>query len=398
LKGTFIDANKAAEKIIGYNKAEMIGKSYLKLSILPKKEILKASILLARNLVGKPTGPDEFTLIRKDGSTVSVEISTYPVKINNSTFVLGIARDVTEKKKAQQDILLSQEKFKTIFNSANDCILIHDLEGNILEVNDKACKRMGHSRNELLSTPLSGEDSPEYFKTISDMKDELYKKGGLIFESVSTLKNGKKIPVEISSKIINYDGSKAVLSISRDISERKKIEELIRELAYKDALTDLPNRILFNEHFNLIKASSERNNKKFAIMYIDLDNFKMVNDSLGHNMGDKLLKNVGRRLVSILRKEDIVARIGGDEFLLLIPEIKSIEDAKKVAEKLVSSFRKQFVILNHIISTTLSLGISIFPDDGMNYDTLIKKADTAMYQVKRSGRNNYKIFDKLNAE
>lgn len=397
MKGTFIDANKAAEKITGYNKAEMLGKSYLKLSILPKKEIPKASKLLVKNLLGKPTGPDEFTLIRKDGSAISVEISTYPVKINNSTYVLGIARDITEKKKAQQDILLSQEKFKTIFNSANDCLLIHDLEGNILEANDKACKRLGHSRDELLNAPLSGEDSPEYFKKISDMKNELYKKGGLIFESLSTLKNGKKVPVEISSKIINYNGSKAVLSILRDISERKKIEELIRELAYKDALTDLPNRVLFNEHFNLIKASSERNNKKFAIMFIDLDNFKMVNDSLGHNIGDKLLKNVGRRLVSILRKEDIVARIGGDEFLLLIPEIKSIEDAKKVAEKLLSSFRKQFILLNHIISTTLSIGISIFPDDGRNYDTLIKKADNVMYQVKKSGRNNYKIFDKLNA-
>lgn len=395
MKGTFIDANKAAEKITGYKKSEMLGKSFLKLSILPKKEIPKASKLLLINLVGKPTGPDEFTLIRKDGNAISVEISTYPVKINNSTYVLGIARDITEKKKAQQDILLSQEKFKTIFNSANDCILIHDLEGNILEVNDKACKRLGHSRGELLNAPLSEEDSPQYFKKISDMKNELYKKGGLIFESLSTLKNGNKVPVEISSKIINYNGFEAVLSISRDISERKKIEELIRELAYKDALTDLPNRALFNEQFNLIKASSERNNKKFAIMLIDLDNFKMVNDNLGHNMGDKLLKNVGKRLVSILRKEDIVARIGGDEFLLLIPEIKSIEDAKKVAEKIVISFQKQFVILNNIISTTLSLGISIFPDDSTNYDTLIKKADTAMYQVKKSGRNNYKIFDKF---
>jgi len=392
LKGNFVDANKEAEKITGYNKDELLGKSFLKLPILPKKEIHKVTKLLMKNMSGKPTGPDEFTLIRKDGIAISVEIITYAVKINNSMHVLGIARDITEVKKAQHDILLSQEKFRTIFNNANDCILIHDLEGNILELNDKARKRLGHSSNDLSNGSLPEENLPEYFKKIKDMKNELYKNGGLIFESVSILKNGKKIPVEISSKIIDYNGGKAVLSISRDISERKKIEELIRELAYKDILTNLPNRVLFNEQFKIVKANSERNNKKFAIMLIDIDNFKLVNDNLGHNIGDELLKNVGERFISILRKEDVVARIGGDEFSLLIPEIKSIEDAEKVAEKLVNSFQQRFIILNHAVSATLSIGISIFPDDGRNYNTLTKKADTAMYQAKQSGRNNYRVF------
>jgi diguanylate cyclase (GGDEF)-like protein/PAS domain S-box-containing protein len=360
--------------------------------MLPKKEIPRASKLLTKNLLGQPTGPDEFSLIRKDKKTVFVEISTHPIKLENNTYVLGIARDITEKKKTQQEIYHSQEKFKTIFDSANDCILIHDLEGKILEVNDKACKRLGYSRENIINKPISNEDTFEYSKKINDMKGDLLKKGNLIFESVNTLKNGKKIPVEISSKVISFDGTRAVLSISRDISERKKIEELIRDLAYKDALTDLPNRLLFREHFNLIKANAVRNKKKFALMLIDLDNFKTINDTLGHDIGDRILKNAGKRLVSVLRKEDVVARIGGDEFLLLIPEIKDNSDAEKVAEKLVNSFKKQFIMLGHNIGTTLSLGISIFPDDGKTYDTLTKKADTAMYKVKREGRNNYKLY------
>lgn len=371
----------------------MLGKSYLELSILPEKEIPKATKLLVKNMLRKPTGPDEFTLIKKDGNIIYVEISTYPIKMNNSVYILGIAHDITEKKQAQQELLMSEEKFKAIFNSANDCIMIHDLDGNILEINDKTCKRFGFSRNDILNKSISVTDTFEYFKKLDEKKQELLKKGSLIFESIATLKNSKKVPVEISSRIINYNHTKAVLSISRDILKRKKIEELIRELAYKDSLTGLPNRSLFTEHFKSIKANAERNKEKFALILIDLDNFKIINDTLGHDIGDKLLKHIGKRLVSILRKEDIVARIGGDEFLLLIPEIKSIESAKEVAEKLITSFRRQFVILNHSIHTTLSIGISVFPDNGKTYNILSKKADSAMYRVKKESRDNYKVSE-----
>lgn len=188
-------------------------------------------------MLGQSTGPDEFALVKKDGNTAYVEISTYPVKINNSEYVLGIARDITDKKRARQELLISEEKFKTIFNSASDCIIIYDLDGNILEINDIACKRFGFSRKDLLNKSFFDTYISDNFKMLIETKQELLKKGELIFESEAVLKNGKKAPVEISSKIVNYNGTKAILSISRDISERKKIEELLKELAYKDPLT-----------------------------------------------------------------------------------------------------------------------------------------------------------------
>ncbi len=347
--------------------------------------------LLSKNMQGLATGPDEFVLARKDGKKISVEIFTYPVKINNTDYVLGIARDITEKKLAQKQAQSSEEKFKTIFNSANDCILIYDLAGNILEINDLACKRFGFSRAEIQNKSFFDTYISDNFEILNEKKDELLKKGKLVFEAEAILKNGKISPVEISARIINYKGSKATLCISRDISERKKIEELLKELAYKDPLTDLPNRSLVAEHFKIIKANTERNKEKFAIMMSDIDKFKTVNDTFGHGLGDELLKQIGRRFLSILRKEDIVARIGGDEFLLLIPEIKGVEDIEIVAKKLITGFQQKFVIHNHAIRTTLSIGISIFPTHGNTFDILVKKADTAMYQVKKESRNGFKI-------
>lgn len=349
--------------------------------------------MLARGFLGKSTGPDEFTLIRKDGRRIIVELRTHPVKVDNKILILGVALDITEAKKAQQKIAKSEEKFRTIFNSANDCIIIHDFEGRILEINDKACSRFNFKREEILNQKMTGPETIEYVKKFNEKKDELVKNKKIVFESSITFKNGQNAPMEISSKIINYEGEKAVLSISRNIAERKKIEELMKKLAYNDYLTELPNRLLFEQQFKLIKEQSIRGKKKFALMMTDLDRFKEVNDTLGHNIGDKLLKEAAKRFRDILRKQDIVARVGGDEFLILLPDIKNSEDAEKVADKLIKGFRKGFVVSNHKIDVTLSMGISIFPDYGSDYKALIKRADTAMYIIKDSGRDNYKLFE-----
>jgi len=174
--------------------------------------------------------------------------------------------------------------------------------------------------------------------------------------------------------------------------ERKRAEETIRQLAYHDSLTGLPNRRLFNDRLNLEMAHANRNQQKLAVMLLDLDDFKDVNDTLGHSVGDQLLQAVAQRLRSLLRQSDTVARMGGDEFMLILPEIAEEEGATKVATKVLAAFRKPFVFDGHEIRITTSMGIALYPDDGEDSDTLMKNVDIAMYRAKDRGRDNVQRY------
>lgn len=177
-----------------------------------------------------------------------------------------------------------------------------------------------------------------------------------------------------------------------ELAERKRAEETIRQLAYHDTLTGLPNRMLFNDRLGVALAQARRHKLKVAVMLLDLDHFKDVNDSLGHSVGDQLLQAVGERLEALLRESDTVCRMGGDEFLLLLPEMAKVEYAGKAAERVLEVIREPFSLANHKLRVTTSLGIAIYPDDGEDGDTLVKNADVAMYLAKDKGRNNYQRY------
>jgi diguanylate cyclase (GGDEF)-like protein len=174
--------------------------------------------------------------------------------------------------------------------------------------------------------------------------------------------------------------------------ERKSAEDIIKNLAYHDSLTGLPSRTLFNDRFTMAIADSKRNDRKTAFIMLDLDQFKEINDNFGHDIGDEVLKEVSTKLTGILRQTDTVCRMGGDEFALLIPEIKAKEMIDEVAQRILEVIGKPFTV--HSVEETISgsLGIAIYPDDGETLETLIKHADMAMYEVKRMGRNNYLFY------
>ena len=172
------------------------------------------------------------------------------------------------------------------------------------------------------------------------------------------------------------------------IIKRKQVEETIRHLAYHDALTGLPNRMLLNDRLNLALAHAHRNQQKLAVMLLDLDHFKDVNDKLGHSMGDKLLQIVGERLTNLLRKSDTAARMGGDEFMLILPEVAQAKDVAEIAAKILEAIRTPMAFNEHEIHITTSVGIALYPDDGEDVDTLMKNADIAMYHAKDQGRDN----------
>jgi diguanylate cyclase (GGDEF)-like protein len=191
---------------------------------------------------------------------------------------------------------------------------------------------------------------------------------------------------------VSIDNARLHESTQRELAERIRAEEAVRRLAYHDTLTGLPNRTLFNDRLGVALAHARRHKQRVAVMLLDLDHFKGVNDTLGHSVGDQLLKAVGARLASAMRESDTVCRMGGDEFLLLLPEMAEPEYARNAAERILQAIRQPFVLGKHVLRVTTSAGFAIYPDDGEDADTLVKKADVAMYRAKEEGRDNYQRY------
>jgi len=202
------------------------------------------------------------------------------------------------------------------------------------------------------------------------------------------LLNARQIKLKVNKERI-------ILLAIEDITERKKYEEKIQQMAFHDSLTGLPNRKLFSDRLGIVLAQAKRNKKKVGIVMLDLDNFKDVNDTLGHDVGDILLKAVAERLSGTLRKSDTVARFGGDEFVLIFPDMEVIEEAIQVAQKIIDRFHKPFLIDTHQLVVTTSIGIAVYPNDGMDEKILMKNADIAMYQAKQAGRARYQLYKEV---
>lgn len=289
-------------------------------------------------------------------------------------------------------------KFRILFEHSPEGIFLSD--GKLMiDCNDTMVKMLRcSSKEELIGrhpsafSPRMQPDGSLSFDKANQLMEEALQKGHLQQEWLCRRFNGEEFPVEILLAVITWEGQKILYMVWRDITERKRIEDAIRHLAYHDVLTGLPNRILFTDRLVLAIAQAKRYRKTMAVMMLDLDRFKTINDTAGHHIGDLLLQSVGRRLTHTLREEDTVARLGGDEFMILLPEIKQALSSFRVADKIVSAFKEPFICEGNELSTSASIGIAVYPDDGEDMDTLMKHADTAMYQAKSTGRNTYCRF------
>lgn len=298
-------------------------------------------------------------------------------------------RDVTERKRAEEAIRESEERFRSVSQSANDAIISADSSGRVISWNKGAQIIFGYSEEEVLGKPLIMLMPERYRDAHQKGFERLYSTGeyriiGKTVELHGLRKDGAEFPLELSISTWSSGRKRFCSAIIRDITWRKEAEEKIKHMAYHDPLTDLPNRALFFDRLHQAILVGQRENGPVALFILDLDDFKEINDSVGHHYGDLMLQAVGERLRGIVRKSDTVSRLGGDEFALLLPGT-NMEGATLTAHKILETIKMPFSLEEKVFNIGVSIGIALFPDHSEDSGLLIKKADIAMYQAKESG-------------
>ena len=388
--------NPAGLELLGaHNSSEVIGKSILDFTHPDYLEVIKRR----QELLKKGDAPrnEYFKAIRLDGSVIDVEVAAARrVTYQGKSAIMATVRDVTERRKAQDRLREEHNLLQALIDNIPDLIYFKDDENRFIRVNKARADFSGTTPESMI-----GKTDFDYFP-----KEQATQ---ALADDSRVMKSNRPLVSKIE-KITHADGTEhwvsvtkiprhnekgeviGTMGISRDITTRKQQEKQLAYTSTHDTLTGLANRALFSDHLSLALAHAQRNRQKFPIMLLDLDNFKDVNDRLGHSGGDKLLQAAGDRLNGILRKADAVARMGGDEFLLLLAETTKTEDIDLVAQKILAAFQRPFLLGDHQIRTTTSIGIAIYPSDGKDADSLIKNADIAMYYAKEKGRNNYQYY------
>lgn len=283
-----------------------------------------------------------------------------------------------------------------VFESSSEGIIITARDGRILQVNPAFTEVTGYRRDEVIGRNprifASGRQDASFYRTLWH---SVLTEGQWQGEIWNRRKNGEVYPEWLSIFSIRAPSGQIEYFVATffDITERKRAEDKIIHQAYHDALTNLPNRVLFKDRLEQSLAFARRmQHKKVALLFIDLDRFKLVNDSLGHAAGDQLLQQVAQRLRDVGRQTDTLARLGGDEFTILLPDVDHVEEAMIVAEKVLAALKQPFVVGDRDIFISASIGISLYPDDGVDVEVLMKHADTAMYRVKKQGRNGFHLY------
>ena len=398
-EGRIVRFNPYMEEITGYSLKEVTGQDWFE-NFLPQGDRNKVRELFNTAINGKQTRGNVNSILTRNGEQREIEWydTTLSDSFGNVIGLLSVGQDITERRKLYEQLQLSA----MVMDNTPEGIMIVDNDLHIVKVNPAFVHTTGYSEEEIIGKKpgiLSSNRHDESFY------DEMWKTIKLNDHWQGEIWNRRKdgdIYPEwlLINAIRNEEGNVThYVGIFSDISTQEHIRKRLHSLAYYDALTDLPNRELFKDRLKNSLAQAKREEGKVALMFLDLDNFKKINDTLGHRAGDSLLKEVAHMLKECVRDSDTVARLGGDEFTIIMPGVRHVEGVAKMAEKILRTMEiPMHTEDGHDIYAGTSIGISLYPDDGNDVDTLLKNADTAMYRAKAAGRKNFMFYTREMSE
>lgn len=379
--------------------------------------VYKKSNVIAHRKSGEYIGEMGLIDVKPRSATIRTETEAQLLKItaakfkgefsSNSNSLLALLKTLSDRARTDLDVLDGvQDEFKkekqhgqqltqVLDDTTNETYIIDIDSYKVIETNSRASRNLGYSKDQICQKALY-----EFWDDLSGLEFEVFveplqsgEKVIQVFEALQKRMDGSVYPVQVRLKLFQTGEKKALLAVVRDLTEYRQLESKIKRMAFFDSLTGIPNRNMINDRIKLALAHSERNQKSFALLFLDMDDFKSVNDSLGHSIGDELLIDVARRLTGLLRGEDTVARIGGDEFVILLTGLTDDNYSTRLAERILAAVKPAFKIDKHEIHSSFSIGIALYPNDGKDAETLFKSADSAMYRAKKQGKNSYFLHD-----
>jgi len=382
--GVFVQAEGKGLEALGWKPGEAVGKSAFELY----RRHPSAVEQLRRALAGESLKDT----VEVSGHVFEVEYAPRLGDAGNVIGTIGVATNVTGERQARRAANQSELRYRNLFERNLAGVYRTTLHGVFLDCNDSFARIFGYdSREEVLHQTVW-----DFYRSHEDRTaslDRLMERQTLTnYEECLRRKDGTFVWVLENETLIDSPEGPIIEGTLIDITERKRAEEQVRHLAFHDTLTGMPNRLLFNDRLDMAVVQAHRSQQKLATLFLDLDRFKVINDSLGHSVGDELLRRIAERVSGCIREGDTVARLGGDEFTVLVPAISHEEDAAKIAQKILEVIRLPFFIDQRELFVTTSIGVALYPSDGVDAETLLRNADTAMYRAKDQGRDNYQLY------
>ncbi|ARU60153.1 hypothetical protein CBW65_03090 [Tumebacillus avium] len=395
LEGRLLASNPACLSILGYEGHDFKNRTVFE--VVVEEELEKARTHFSAAVNGNPQ-TYELLVYHKDGRRLALQVTNVPIYADGVVVgIYGIAKNITEQKAAEHERVLTTQKYQDLLETIEAVVW----EGNpetfeYLFISPQSRRILGYTPEQLISDHAFWQSKvhPDDFEMMmSYCKQEVAAGRSHTIEYRMIAADGRTVWLKDFVTVVQENGVvTGCRGIMVDITARKLAEERLQHIAYFDVLTSMPNRTLFEDRLSLEMARSRRQSQTLAVLLLDLDRFKYINDTLGHAVGDELIRAVAERLQTCVREGDTVSRIGGDEFTLILPDLRSPQDAVSVARMILQRMTAPFVIEQNELFATCSIGISFFPDDGADLSTLMKNAESAMYRAKERGRNNYQLY------